>query len=253
MKQTKDRTPKLKRAREGFDTAPAERRKLPPLAKKLLIIAGVIILLCGIYAAAAGIGYSVLSGEQPITDADLQARMAELIPKAAEINEIVWGKGLPVDPAAEPRLDTVTGAQYRPVAPDSPYKSTDELRAAIAEVYSDAYIRSAINYTAFDGSEGADDGYELYPRYSDMRLVSEEDVVTDILGVDITNSGFELRSELDISDLRFERRILEWNGLWWQSDMITVSLTEIFNGTESRREINLRLEDGVWLLDDPTY
>ena len=179
--------------------------------------------------------------------------MAELIPKAAELNEIIWGKGLPVDPEAEPLLETVTGAQYRPVAPDAAYKSTDELRAAIAEVYSDAYIRSAINYTAFEGSEGADDGYELYPRYSDMRLVSEDDVVTDILGIDITGRGFELKAVLDPSDVRFERRILEWNGLWWQSELITVSLTEEFNGSTSRRELNLRIEAGVWLLDDPTY
>ena len=253
MKQIKDRTPKLKKAREGFDGAAAERRGVPPLMKKLLLVVAVIALLAGIYAAAAGIGYSVLSGQQPIDDAELQARMAELIPKAAELNEIIWGKGLPVDPEAEPLLETVTGAQYRPVAPDAAYKSTDELRAAIAEVYSDAYIRSAINYTAFEGSEGADDGYELYPRYSDMRLVSEDDVVTDILGIDITGRGFELKAVLDPSDVRFERRILEWNGLWWQSELITVSLTEEFNGSTSRRELNLRIEAGVWLLDDPTY
>lgn len=253
MKENKDRTPKLKREREGFDSAAENKRRLPPIVKKLMIVLAAVALLVGIYAAAAGIGYSVMKSDQPISDADLKARMEELIPKAAEINEIIWGKGIALDPAAEPKLETVTGAQYRPVAPDSPYKSTDELRAAIAEVYSDAYIKSAINYTAFDGSEGADDGYELYPRYSDMRLVGEDDTVTDILGVDITNPGFQLRTKLDASDVKFERRILEWNGFWWTSELITVSLNEDFNGTVSRRELNLRLENGEWFLDDPTY
>lgn len=252
MKQNKDRTPKLKKDREGFDGT-QNKRKASPLLKKLIAAAAVILILAGVYAAAAGIGYSVMKSDQPISDADLQARMEDLIPKAAEINEIIWGKGIALDPSAEPKLDTVTGAQYRPVAPDASYKSTDELRAAIAEVYSDDFIKKTINYTAFDGSEGADDGYELYPRYSDLRLVSEDDTVTDILGIDITNPGFELKTELDPSDVKFERRIVEWNGFWWTSDMITVSLTESYNGSESRRELNLRLENGVWLLDDPTY
>lgn len=256
MKETKkDRRPKLKKLRDGdaFSGEAKEKRPMPPMLKKLLVVVLILAGLAALYAAAVGIGYSVLSGQQPIPDAELRARMEELIPRAAELNEIIWGKGLPLDPEAEPPLDTVTGAQYRPVAPESPYKSTDELRAAIAEVYSNAYITSAINYAAFDGSEGADDGYELYPRYSDLRLVDADDNVTDILGIDIMNRGFELTAELDPSDVSFVRRILRFNGLWWDSDLITVSLTEHYNGSTSRRELNLRLEDGVWLLDDPTY
>lgn len=256
MKETKkDRTPNLKKLRdtESFTGKKKEQRKIPPILKKLAFLIIILAVLAAIYASVVGIGYAVLSGKQPISDSELTARMEELIPAAREINEIIWGEGLPLDPDAEPLLDTVTGAQYRPVAPDAVYKSTDELRSAISEVYSSAYIASAINYTAFDGSEGADDGYELYPRYSDMRLVNDDGSTTDILGIDITNKGFSLTASLDPNSVKFERRILSWNGLWWESDLITVSLTENYNNSSSTREINLRLEDGIWLLDDPTY
>lgn len=252
----KDRTPKLKKMRDTEPFMASERpakRPLPGYVKKLIAILCVIVALAAVYAAAVGIGYAVLSGSQPIADAELVLRMEELIPAAEELNEIIWGKGLPTaDPDAAP-LATVTGAQYRTVSPDAPYQSTEELRAAIAAVYSSAYMESAINYAMFDGAEGAKDGYELYPRYADKKDLREDGTTAPVLAVDITNHGFELSAKLDPSSVKFVRRILMWNGIWWESDLITVSITEDYKGEFSTREINLRLEDGVWLLDDPTY
>ena len=257
MKETKkDRTPKLKKIQ---DTEPfmagekPEKRPLPGFVKKLILIVIAIAALAALYAAAAGIGYVVMTGSRPIADEALVSRMEELIPAAEEVNEIVWGKGLALHPEAAPLVETVTGAQYRPVSPDLPYKSTSDLREAIGAVYSSAYVKSAINYAMFDGAEGAKEGYELSPRYADKKELQEDGSTLPVLTIDITNPGFELGAKLDPKSVSFVRRVVSWNGLWWESDLITVSITEEYKGTTSTRELNLRLEDGVWLLDDPTY
>ena len=251
-----DRIPNLKKIR---DTEPfmageeSKKRAMPLLVKRLIAILCVIAALAALYGAAVGIGYLVMRNSKPVSDSELLARMEELIPAAEEVNEIIWGRGLPTkDPDAAP-LETVTGAQYRTVSSELPYSSTDDLRAAIGAVYSSVYMQSAINYAMFDGAEGAKEGYELYPRYADKKELDEEGNAVPVLAVDITNKGFELSSKLDPKSVKFVGRVLMWNGLWWESVLITVSLDEDYSGQKSMRELNLRLENGVWLLDDPTY
>ena len=219
--------------------------------KKLIVILIVAASVAVLYAAAAGIGYLVLKGSRPISDGELAARMGELVPAAAEINEIIWGKGLPVDPAADPPLESVTGAQYRLVAPDAAYLTLDELRAAIARVYSEPFIREHINFVVFDGDEGII--REMRPRYTQMRFTAPDGSSFDRLGVDITNKGFSLTAVIDPSSARFSHRAVEWDGLWWDSDRIVVTVSETYNGVTRDRELSMRLQDGVWMLDEATY
>jgi len=226
------------------------------MKKKLIRAAVVIAAVALVYAAAVFIGRAALAGSQPISDGDLTARMRELIPAAEEINEIVWGAGLPVDPDAAPLLDSVTGAQYRFVSPEAKYQSLDELRAAAAAVYSDAFIRDHIAYVAFDGYEpqnGESDLFALSPRYTVRKELSESGVARDRLCIDITKTAFELSARLDPASARFVSRVVEWNGLWWDSDRIVVELDESFRGQTAPRRLTLRLENGVWLLDEPSY
>ena len=177
--------------------------------------------------------------------------MGELIPAAADVNEMVWGAGLPVDPSADPPLASVTGAQYRPVARDAACHTVEELRSAIAAVYSDVFIREHINFIVFDGDEGAIT--EMRPRYAPMKLPGEGDLYYDWLGIDIMYKGFPLTARIDPASVRFVRRVPEWNGLWWDSDRIVVSVTETYNGKTGERELSMRLQDGLWMLDEATY
>ena len=222
-----------------------------PILKKLIILLIVLASLAALYGAAVGISFLVIRGSRPVTDAELTARMEELIPRAAGLNEVIWGAGLPADPSADPPLASVTGAQYRVVAPDAEYQTLDELRAAISEVYSEAFIREHISYIVFDGDEGLTE--ELKPRYTRMKVVDESDQPVERLGVDITNKGFALNATIDPSSARFARRVPEWNGLWWESDRIVVTVTETYNGVTSDRELSMRLQDGQWYLDEATY
>ena len=183
-----------------------------PILKKLIIILIVLASIAALYGAAVGISFLVIRGSQPVTDAELTARMEELIPRAAELNEVIWGAGLPADPAADPPLASVTGAQYRVVAPDAAYQTVEELRAAISEVYSEPFIREHISYVVFDGDEGLIE--EMRPRYTRMKVLDKDDQPVERLGVDITNKGFTLTASIDPSSVRFARRIPEWNGLW---------------------------------------
>ena len=116
-----------------------------------------------------------------ISDGEAQQILVELLPKAEEINDIIWGKGLPVEPGQDEALKTVTSAQYRTVASDAPYQSTEELKAAICEVYSDAFFNNTINYACFVGADDAleDTAAQMYPRYKDNDA--------GVLIVDITN------------------------------------------------------------------
>ena len=229
------------------------RKPLAPGLKKLLIAVCAVAAVAAAYAAAAGIAYPALKNSRPMSDAELVERMKELIPAAAEINTIVWGEGLPVDPDAAPLLDSVTGHQYRPVSPDSPYQSTDELRRAIAAVYSDELIRDHINYIAFDGSEGAIEGYKLYPRYADKKQVNADGSTVDRLNVDVNYKSFELKSVIFPETAEFVCREPEWNGVWWTADRVTVRVEEEYAGDRTYRELSLRLRDGAWMLDSPTY
>jgi hypothetical protein len=197
-----------------------------------------------------GIGYLAIKGSRPVTDGELAARFAELIPASAEINRIVWGEGIPADPDADPALDSVTGAQYRVVSPDSPYQTVGELRKAIEAVYSERFVREHIAYIVFDGDDGIFE--EMKPRYKAMKTV-DGGVAAERLGVDITNKGFKLSAVIDPASVRYSRRVPEWNGLWWDSDRIVVTAAETYNGVTSEREISMRLQDGVLYLDEATY
>ena len=223
---------------------------MKPLLKKLLIILIVLASVAALYGAAVGIAYLALKGSRPITDEELTARMAELIPAAEDVNRIIWGEGIPADPDADPLLDSVTGAQYRVVSPDSPYQTVGELRAAIEAVYSEQFVREHLASIVFDGDEGLFE--EMKPRYKAMKTV-DGGVATERLGVDITNKGFRLSAVIDPASVRFSRRVPEWNGLWWDSDRIVVTVTETYNGVTSDREISMREKDGVWYLDEATY
>lgn len=160
--------------------------------------------------------------------------LTELLPKAGEINDIIWGKGLPVEPGQDGPLKTVTAAQYRTVSKNAPYQSIDALKTAISEVYSDAFIADTINYAAFEGAEDAleDTASQMYPRYS------END--SGVLLVDITNPGFELTTEIDAStvkvvDAKGNKQTLEVES---NNGILHIVIVEQENG---------------WRLDTPTY
>ena len=169
-----------------------------------------------------------------IPDSEAQQILTELLPKAEEINDIIWGKGLPVEPGQDGPLKTVTAAQYRTVSKDAPYQSTDELKKAIAEVYSDAFIENTVNYTCFEGADDALENTEaqMYPRYKDNDA--------GVLIVDITNSGFEITTEIDPASAK----VISAEG--------NKQTLEVETNNSKIKLVIVKQENG-WRLDTPTY
>ncbi len=170
-----------------------------------------------------------------IADTEAQAILSELLPKAEEINEIIWGKGLPIEPGQDGPLKTVTAAQYRTVAKDAPYQSTEELKGAIYAVYSEAFFNNTIKYTCFEGADDAleDTQAQMYPRYKDNDA--------GVLIVDITNPGFEITTKIDASSAKVVSA---------ESDNKQTVEVDTNNG---KMKIVIVNEGSGWKLDTPTY
>ncbi len=170
-----------------------------------------------------------------ITDEEARSILTQLLPKAEEINEIIWGEGLPIEPGQDEALKTVTAAQYRTVATDAPYQSTEELKSAIAGVYSQAFIENTINYACFVGADDAleDTEAQMYPRYKD----NDEGVLI----VDITNPGFEISTKIDPLSAKV---------ISAESDTKQTLEVETNNGKIKLVIVN---EGSGWRLDTPTY
>ena len=201
---------------------------------KIIVIILAAVLILGLLAGGI---YLLRKNANRISDTEAKEILSELIPKAQKINDIVWGKGLPVLDSAPPELNSIKGAQYRAVDSSCGFANTDDLKKAIAEVYSQRYIETAINYTAFEGT-GAEDGelYATYPRYKDNN--------DGLLCIDIENPGFELTTEISTDAVKVKSADFE---------KITIETNAKVGGVTVPLELVLVKEDNGWRLDTPTY
>lgn len=98
--------------------------------------------------------------------ADVLAAYNELYPRAFTVTEYIYGKGLPYDGTYE----GATSPNYVPVSADSPYKSVDELKAAVLEVYTEGYYDSTLKYVLFESIAPDEQGMtgSAPPRYKEQ-------------------------------------------------------------------------------------
>jgi hypothetical protein len=165
-------------------------------------------------------------------DAVILARLNELVPLSLELNEIFIGEGLkPTDKAVKSDYDV--GSEYFEVADDAPYHDMASLKAAAEQVYSAEYLKS-VYIMAFEGS----DAEKISPRYKD---------VGGKLFVDIAWKSLELNTKLDLSSAKITEST---------ASKVKVSVNYTLEGdTGSGGQMTLVLvnQDGVWLLDGPTF
>lgn len=199
---------------------------------KFIVIA--VVILLAVFAV-----YRLFIYTEPIPDEEAKKILTELLPKAYEINDVVWGEGLPVAEGQNPPLITVTGAQYRLVSEDAPYHSTEQLRKAICEVYSEDYVAQTIDYFAFKGDEGALEAVSdnIYPRYSDNDAGQ--------LLINITSAKRTMvPSDIDISTAK----VVSAKG-----NKHTVEVKENYEGKVITRTFVLVDQDDGWRLDSMAY
>jgi hypothetical protein len=170
--------------------------------------------------------FSCASG---ISDEEVRVILKELVPRSQQLNDIFWGNGIkPEDEDAVP-LITVTAAQYYTVSEESPYKSVGDIKAAAEKVFSGDYLISV--YTVmFEGSS------DIEPRFAD----NEKGLLT----IDICYNSYDFKTEIFP-----ETAIVKETG----ADLIRAEVDCKINGEPDKMNISLRRQDGVWLIDSPTY
>lgn len=183
------------------------------MAKRLLCV---LIALLSVFALCA------CSDTQK---EELKSELPALIERGRELLDIVYGSGLPIDASA----DESFRAGYVRVSDDSPYKSLDELKSAIDEVFGIDYATvlyiSALNGVSYDDSS-------IGARYIENDGVLYAKLENEINAVKRTPNY----DSIEIT--RINRYMAEF----------TMDMTNE-NGEIEKDSFTLVCEDGAWRLD----
>lgn len=95
-----------------------------------------------------------------LSDGELKAEYKALYEKVPEVNNIIYGTGLPHD--AEVPQDAKS-PYYVEVSADCPYKSVSDIEAAVLAVYTEDYYNDSLKNVLFKGI--IDEIMEIKPRY----------------------------------------------------------------------------------------
>ncbi len=176
----------------------------------------------------------VSCGKGPELD-EVRERIAETVEKSIELNDIFYGEGLPV------YKEMITGKDYYLVDTEkSNYDSIEELKAALADVYTADYCTS-INEVMFVGI--ADSFVSLLPRFI------EEEMSGSLMQDKYAESILIGRREFDYSAMTMEKS---------SKNSFTVRIPATLNGEKDEDAVltfRKEMTDGgaVWKLDSPTY
>lgn len=172
-----------------------------------------------------------------LTDEEAEQILAALLPKSGPLMHVFFGEGLAYDPP-ETTIE-YDGVQYEPVKEGEMFSSLAQMREALAGVFTTDYA-SDLSILMFDGYEPPEEIPEdeevfpdsIRPRYRETNGVLE---------IDIKYEGFTIR-QIPIAT---GAKVIRGN-----ATRVVVELAYPSGGTT---RANLALENGVWLLDGPTY
>jgi homoserine dehydrogenase len=126
-------------------------------------------------------------------------------------------------------MNTVTTAQYYPVADDCLYKSVADIKTAAVKVLSADYLASV--YTMLFEGTG-----DIEPRFADNK--------DGLLTVDICYNTYDFNTEIFP-----QTAVIKESG----AGLIRAEVDCKTDGEPDKMNITLRQQDGVWLIDSPTY
>lgn len=198
--------------------------------KRILLLLLSLMLLVGTATAC--------SSEKPleITEEEALRVLKDLVPRSYDLNVIFFGEGLPAEGVPETKPTTVV---YLPVAAESPYAKIAEIKAAAANIYSSRYL-NGVYVAAFEGvvAESTDGLLDtnVSPRYTEYG---------GKLYVDVSAEAKDIRGKLEVVSATVGRCTPQY---------VTTRVTCLEeDGDTVEVTILLTLENGVWLLDSPTY
>ncbi len=196
-----------------------------------------VLLLVGVMLSSCSVDY---------TEDEIKEAAAALIDASYEVNEIYFGKGLPVaeEDSEEVKeftagLDVdIAAVNYIPVTGECRYDTIDQLKKLASKVYSEDYCQYLWKM-AFEGLSTEDDQSVVYARY-----------MTDYFGrltvrSDICETGAELTRTYDTENIKVDKM---------KKDEATVTLQSYVDGKEDIAiSFVLKREADGWRLDQPTY
>ncbi len=214
------------------------RSKPGNLWKNMLSLCLAGLLLCLAAALSS-------CGQRAPELAEVYDRLVELIDRSVDVNVLLYGAGLPVygrgtaEDALIHRYYGVADNGTVYVTPYARYAAVEDMKTAIAEVYSDEYAQSMIEtlftgYILGDGSSGM-----LPARYQDSAegLLMSEDYEPLVSGVRIFDY-----SSMDIQPSS-------------TSDYLRVSIRSRSDAPDSQWQVSSLCfvkQNGTWYLDGPS-
>lgn len=219
-----------------------EGRRLPRLSPLLCLC--LCLCLCPVLLACGG--------RAKHTAEELRPVLEELLPKAAEINEIYFGEGLPttrdedVVRAFYETFDTdIKAISYTPVDPECGYENIDDIKEATLAVFTEGYAAFLFD-RAFTGiSDVFDEGLETEHRTTAVYAMYLEENGYLTKRVNLADDAIPLGRTYDLGTLRVIRE---------NESGVQVRLASFLDG-EASTEVELWLveTEGGWRLDSPTY
>ncbi len=190
-----------------------------------------VLVLCFVFSS-----FVSCSPPLKISDEEAVKVLTELVPKSYDINVIFFGSGLPaVEEAYE---EEHASTAYFKVKEDCGYSSVNDIKEAAEKVYSSRYLEG-VYVAAFQGvTAESSDGMV------DMSLSARYKEIGGELMVNVSADVKNIREQLSVVSAEVTKKT---------SKYVIVSATVTEDGKELVMDIYLTLENGVWLLDSPTY
>lgn len=188
----------------------------------------IAVFLLTVTAVSSGLFLTRCASEAD--KAEVLAAFKELYEKSIEINDYIFGEGLPVTESFD--SDDVKSPYYVAVSENAEYRTREELEAAVLEVYSSEYYESALKAALF---EGYADGSGPDPRY-----------ITDgsVFKTDAGNKGADTSG-------RFDPETAEIVDISASSASVRATYTRA--GTVAEYTLSMVRTENGWRFNVPTY
>lgn len=206
------------------------------------------LLLTGALLSGCGETAETKTDAPKLDDAGAREVLAAMLPDATELTDVIWGDGLPVDD--EELLESVSGAQYRPISADSAYKSEEQIKEKAEMVFSKEYLVTvyAVAFGEYDGEIETAETQEGDPYDEDqLGLGLRGRYYTDKQGVmyrNIAQPEYDMTTEIDADSAK----VISQSG-----SVAELEVGCTVRGEESSMKVYLRYDGTQWLIDGPIY
>ena len=188
-----------------------------------------IIALLLVFTALVTVGVGLVACSSPYSEDELIGIFKEKYEKSYALNEYIWGAGIPASEYEPNKL----AYQYELVAENADYRTKSDFIDAIKSVYVSDFVSEEINQLLFLGY--GDDGPD--PRYGE---------INGMLSINVKDTGNDNVGEGKfLPDTAVVKRA--------RGSVAVFTVTYERDGKRSDYDLMMRLEDGEWKFEAPTY